>query len=377
MVWRPSPITSGQPYRLRMLCQTGGILDGRGLREGASAATMRLRSRPIATAVVLAASVVVVAAGCGGGGGSSSSSKVPASAVAVVGDRQISEAELNTLLASVKSREEARNQHFPGKATVAYRTLRRKALQALVRESELEQKSAELGVRPVTAQDVDAQLAKVKQQTFGGSESAYTKELKREGLTETELRADLHDTLVADRLHAHVIAGITVSEQEIRDFYERNKTQYGHPATREIRHILVASKSLADSIEQQLKNGTSFVTLVEKYSKDTGSASNGGKVTISEGHTIPQLDKVAFSLKTNEFSQPVASSYGWHIIEAIGPVVQATFTPLAQKRAEIRTQVLKLKQLKRWTTFVANMKKEFAGKTHYRPGYEPASSAKS
>jgi foldase protein PrsA len=338
---------------------------------------MDTRLRSLLTAAVLAG-VLVAAAGCGGGG-SGSAKTLPPSAVAVVGDQTISAAELNVVLAGVKRRDEARGATFPKETTLAYRTLRRKALQTLVQEARFEQKAADLGVKPVTKQDVDAELAKVKRQLFGSkrTEYKYTHELAKEGVTEADLRADLYDKVLEDRLYAKVISGITITQQQVQDFYDKNKTQYGHPATREIRHILVDSKELADSIEEQLKNGASFAALVKKYSKDTGSISSGGKVTVSQGHTLPQFDKVAFDLKLNEISKPVATSYGWHIIQAIGPVVQATFTPLAQKEKEIRAQILRLERDSRWTKFLSDMRKEFASKTTYRPGYAPKSAATS
>ena len=338
---------------------------------------MATRLRPFLTAAVLAG-VLAAAAGCGGGG-SSSTTALPPSAVAVVGDKTISAAELKTVLDGVKRRDEARGAKFPKETTTAYRTLRRKALQTLVQEARFEQKAVDLGVKPVTKQDVDAALAKVKQQLFGSKRTQYkyTHELAKEGVTEADLRADLYDKVLEDRLYAKVISGITITQQQIQDFYDKNKTQYGHPATREIRHILVDSKELADSIEQQLKNGSNFAALAKKYSKDVGSVSSGGKVTISEGHTLKQFDEVAFKLKLNEVSKPVATSYGWHIIEAIGPVVQATFTPLAQKENEIRAQILKQERQTRWSKFLADMRKEFAPKTTYRPGYAPKSAATS
>ena len=89
------------------------------------------------------------------------------------------------------------------------------------------------------------------------------------------------------------------------------------PKTREVRHILVNSKSLADTIETKLKNGASFAALAKKYSKDTGSAAQGGKLCVAHGgtsgacqQTVPPFDKAAFSLKTDELSQPVKSVYG-------------------------------------------------------------------
>jgi len=338
---------------------------------------MATRHRPLLTAAVLAG-VLVAAAGCGGGG-SKQSAPLPPSAVAVVGDRTISNADLESLLAGVKRRDVARATAYPKKGTAAFRTLRRKALQTLVHEAELDQKRVDLGLRPVTKHDVDVELAKDKLKLFGPTktQSLYKNEIAREGVTEADLRADIRARLVENRVYHKVISGITIGQKEIQDFYDKNKTQYGHPATREIRHILVASKPLADSIEGQLKNGANFAALAKKYSKDIGTAGNGGEVTISQGHTLPGLDTVAFKLKLNEVSSPFATSYGWHIVEAIGPIVQATFTPLAQKETEIRAQILRLKRDSSWTKFLADMRKEFSSKTRYKPGFGPVSSTTS
>ena len=77
-----------------------------------------------------------------------------------------------------------------------------------------------------------------------------------------------------------VTATIKVSPTEVRAYYASHKSQYGQPETRDVRHILVAKKELANSIYAQLKSGGNFAALAKKYSKDPGSASNGGKLTI-------------------------------------------------------------------------------------------------
>ena len=62
-----------------------------------------------------------------------------------------------------------------------------------------------------------------------------------------------------------------------------NKAQYGTAASRDVRHILVNNKTLADTLETQLKDGGDFAALAKKYSKDPGSAKLGGKLDDHEG----------------------------------------------------------------------------------------------
>src|SRR5207247_1304506 len=110
---------------------------------------------------------------------------------------------------------------------------------------------------------------------------------------------------------------VNVSKQDINAYYASHKSQYVQPESREVRHILVTKKALADTLWAKLKAGANFAALAKKYSKDPGSASNGGKLTISKGQTVAEFDKTAFDLKTGELSPPIHTQYGYHIIQAL------------------------------------------------------------
>ena len=126
-----------------------------------------------------------------------------------------------------------------------------------------------------------------------------------------------------------------VTDADDHEVLHDHKSTYAQAASRDVRHILVNSKKLADTIESQLKSGGDFAKLAKKYSKDPGSAKQGGKLTISKGQTVAPFDKVAFSLKTNETSPPVHTTYGWHIIQALSAVKPAKQTPLKDVKASI------------------------------------------
>jgi parvulin-like peptidyl-prolyl isomerase len=324
-----------------------------------------LRLLPVALLLV----VVLVAAGCGGG-----SKGVPSSAVARVGSDTITKDQFNFLLAGAKRTYAARKTPFPKAGTTQYKQLQDQALQYLVQQSELEQKAKDLGVT-VTDKDVAARLKQIKKQYFGGKESEYQKQLKAQGLTELQLKQDLHAQLLSEKLYNKITGGLKVTDADIKAYYTANKTQYGTAESRDVRHILVNNKKLADTLESQLKGGASFAALAKKYSKDPGSAKTGGKLTITKGQTVAEFDKTAFALKTNAISPPVHTQYGWHIIQALSAVKPAKTTPLSSVKEQIKQQLLQTKRTDKMTAWLDGVKKSFAKNISYQTGYQPASTA--
>ncbi len=314
--------------------------------------------------------VVVIAAGCGGGGKKS----VPSNAVAAVGSDTIAKSQFTMLMDGTKRAYVARKTPFPKPGTSQYKALQDQTMKYLVQQSELEQKAKTLGVA-VTEKDVQARIKQIKQQYFAGDEKKYQQQLKAQGLTEPLLALNLHGQILSEKLYAKVTGDIKVSDADIKKYYDAHKTTYAQAASRDVRHILVNNKKLADSIEAQLKSGGDFAKLAKKYSKDPGSAAQGGKLTITKGQTVAPFDKVAFSLKKSELSAPVHTTYGWHIIQALSGVKPATQQPLKDVKASIQTQLLQTKKTDAINKWVDDVNKEYAKKIAYQTGYTPLTTA--
>jgi parvulin-like peptidyl-prolyl isomerase len=318
----------------------------------------------LALAVVLAALV----AGCGGSGDKQS---VPDGSVAVVGGRSISAQQLDTLLAQARRGYKTQKKAFPKTGTAAYRTLRDQAVAFLVQVSELEQRAQKLGVH-VTQKQVDDYVTQVKQQSFGGNEKSYKAGLAQRGLTEADFLRQTRLQLVEQGLFKKITAKVKVSDAALRTYYDAHKAQFGQPDTRTVRHILVSTKPLATRIYAQLEGGADFAALAKKYSRDPGSAKVGGKLTVSKGQTVPEFDKVAFSLAKGELSKPVKSQYGWHIIQALTPVQRGVASPFASVKESIRTQLVQAKQNAAATKWIDRTTRDYCdGKIAYGDGFAP------
>ena len=324
---------------------------------------MKLRYFLLLPALVV---VGLLAAGCGGGGTRS----VPSDAVAVVGNDTITKADFNFWMGTAQRAYKARKQTFPKPGSTQFKSIQDQVITYLVEQDELQQRAKDLGVT-VTPKDLKARLAQIKVQYFSGSEAKYKAALVAQGATEKQVELQVTAQLLSEKIYNKVTGKLKVGDAAVKAYYLAHKTQYSVAATRSVRHILVNSKKLADQIETQLAGGANFATLAKKYSKDPGSAKQGGKLTISKGQTVAAFDKVAFSLKTGKRSAPVHTQYGWHIIQALSAVTPAKVTPLKSVQNSIRLQLLQQKKTSTMTAWVANLKKDFAKKTAYQTGYAP------
>lgn len=131
---------------------------------------------------------------------------------------------------------------------------------------------------------------------------------------------------------AKLQAQMQVGQQDLQSYYDQHRDEYRVPEQVKVRHILIktplpgtdgkvdakgvaAARQKAEDVLKQLKSGTNFSDLAKKFSEDTASAKNGGSLDwIQRGRTVPEFEKVAFSLAPGSTSDVVQSSYGFHII---------------------------------------------------------------
>lgn len=312
-------------------------------------------------------SLALLAAGCGG----TTTATLGADDVAVVGSKEITKEQFQTLLGRAKKTYDTQKRPFPKPGSTEYEQLKGQAITFLVQRAEFEQEAEDMGVE-VTDEKVDKRIEQLKKQFYNGSNQRYEKALEQQGLTAEEARQEVRAQLVSEELFKKVTDDVEISRKEIESYYDTHKSQYGQPQSREVRHILVQKKALADRLHTQLEGGANFAALAKKYSKDPGSAATGGKLTISKGQTVPQFDKAAFSLKTNELSKPIKTQYGYHIIQALSAIKPAKTTPLDKVDESIRQQLEQQEKNETMTKWVEDTKKDYCDSgIKYQVGYQP------
>ena len=315
--------------------------------------------------ILLLALLALGVAGCGG-----DDENVPDGAVAVVDGEEITKSEFDALMTRAKSSYTQNKREWPKVGTPEYKTLQNQAVAYLVQQEKYRQKAEDLDVE-VTDKEVDERMQQVITQYFSGKREDFEKNLKQQGLNEEQVRAEIENQVVSEKIYEKVTEGVKVTDAEIQKYYDGHKSDYKVAESRDVRHILVAKKPLADDLHTQLQNGGAFAALAKKHSTDPGSKENGGKLTVRRGETVPPFDKAAFSLKKGELSQPVKTQYGYHIIEALSDVKPASQTPLKDVKEQIRQQLLQEKRQQAITDWSKELNDEFDGEIAYQVGYAP------
>jgi foldase protein PrsA len=322
--------------------------------------------------IILAAGLL---AGCGGGGGSA---KLSSDDVAVVGSEHVSLADVNNLLARAKIAYKQQGQAFPKQGTTNYTAIRDNVVTLLVEQAELDEKAASMGIK-VTEADIDGRVAQVKKQYFGGSQKKYLAEIKKQGFTEEQVRAEVfRPQLISERVQKQIVKDVKVSDADVQKYYDDNKAQYQQPESRDVRYILVGkSKATAQSVYQQLVKGgdKAWCTLAKKYAKDS-SGQNCGKATFSKGQTVAIFDTTAFSSPVNKVAKPFydPTQYkAWFVMEPLGPVKPKSTTPEKQVASQIKSTLLANKQKAAVTSFSTSLTKTYChgSKIRYQVGYTP------
>jgi peptidyl-prolyl cis-trans isomerase D len=113
----------------------------------------------------------------------------------------------------------------------------------------------------------------------------------------------------------------TLSDQDLRAAYEKQRSRLEVAEKRHARHILITGKDDAAALAQaqqvleQANAGKDFGALASQYSQDPGSAKNGGDLGWADRNSfVKPFADALFSMKVGEIRGPVKTQFGYHII---------------------------------------------------------------
>jgi parvulin-like peptidyl-prolyl isomerase len=119
-----------------------------------------------------------------------------------------------------------------------------------------------------------------------------------------------------------------ITDAEINAYYRDNQEEFEMPAQANVKVIVldktptpadtVASAEKASAIRQELVDGADFAEVATRESADLGSAALGGDLgTFPKGRMAGAFDSTVFSAPLGTVTEPVKTSFGYHVIEVM------------------------------------------------------------
>ncbi|MBN1383087.1 MAG: peptidylprolyl isomerase [Deltaproteobacteria bacterium] len=285
---------------------------------------------------------------------------------AVVNEEIITIYELNRAFAPIRMKIDA---SYQGQKREDVVTQSKKAvLNRMINDMLIEQEAEKMGI-VIREDEVNATIDDIlRRQNI--TKNDLLKMLEKENLTLDDYKKDLKTQLARMRLlRREVNAKIAVSNEEIGEYYSKNREYFeGREAVR-IKQVLLsfprhideqgkaALQAEAQKIVNQLKSGESFEQLIANYSKDSFSLSGGDLGFVERGVILPDVEKVAFSLSLEEISDVIESPVGFHVIK-VTDKKGAGAKSIELVRSEIQEKILSEKAEKRFEGFIEELRKK-------------------
>ena len=124
----------------------------------------------------------------------------------------------------------------------------------------------------------------------------------------------MKDNFISQYVIKTVLNSVTVSEEEVREFFETNKNAFGENESVSASHILVGDLSKAENLYEKIQNGDDFATLAKENSTCPSSANGGDLGYFGRGQMVKEFEDMAFSLEVGAVSKPVKTQFGYHLI---------------------------------------------------------------
>ena len=193
--------------------------------------------------------------------------------------------------------------------------------------------------------------------------------LEKEGLTLEQYRAELKEQITLSRVfNKYIRTGLTVDDNELRAYYDRNAAEYSLPEEIRVRQVFIklpdkasstqvnAVREKAQAAYERAKKGEDFILLVREFSSAETAALDGDLGFMQRGHALPEIEQAARNMKPGELAGPIQTGAGFHIIRL--EEVRAPVKPFEKVKVEISSILFQQKMENTYRTWLQTLRSD-------------------
>ena len=200
-------------------------------------------------------------------------------------------------------------------------------------------------------------------------ENAYQQELGEMGFTEASLTTQIQDGLtIKSLIDKEVVQKLSLSDQQVRAYYDDNPNLFRKPEQVKASHILVQVPQNADeakraealstiqALKTRIDNGENFATLAMEHSDCPSKAKGGDLGFFGREQMVKPFSDAAFALQPGQISDVVQTRFGYHLIRVTERQAEQTMAFNDVKEA-IATRLRQEQEGKKIDAYLENLKK--------------------
>ena len=156
-------------------------------------------------------------------------------------------------------------------------------------------------------------------------------------------------------------AGISVTDDEAKEFYQKNPALFAGGEQFRMSHIILNDEQSAKKVLDEIRKGLSFEEANDRYSQCPNKANEaGGDIGWNpRGRIFPELERVALSLKKGEVGGPVKAQNGWNLVKLTDLKTAGESKPFEEVKDSIKNALYHEKVQKIYADEVKKLREEY------------------
>jgi len=231
-------------------------------------------------------------------------------------------------------------------------TVGRAQLEEMINEALLFQAAQSLGITATDA-EIDARAAEIKGTL--DTQDAFKRYLADQQVTAQGLGHKLRVKILVEKLLADKAK---VTDEEVTEVYEANRSRFETPETVTLRAILTKTKERADEAFKRLDQGEDFAAVASALSEHEYTAKRGGLLgRVTRANLSSVLAQAAFAAEVGSYTQLIEAEDGFYIlkVEARSPATSRSFDDVKES---IRTEISEMRLQQAWVVWLEEAREQ-------------------